>query len=126
MPRTPITYHVGSVLDELADEITTISENKGFWDFEEDSLLVIPAKLALVDTETSEALEVHRKLYDDAKPDPISGMTPMQEDDFAEELADGIIRLLDIAGFYELNIGDALVGKVEKNRHRIPRHGKRY
>jgi NTP pyrophosphatase (non-canonical NTP hydrolase) len=119
------SYHVGKVLDDLADSITEICEDKGFWD-EEGNALVIPSKLALIHDEVSEALKVHREYYDDAVPDSISGMTPMQEDDFAEELADIIIRTLDLAGFYELEIGDALVNKIEKNRSRPSMHGKRY
>lgn len=116
------------VFDDLADEIAEIAESKGFWDYEdvgENGL--IPLKLALVHTEVSEALEAYRKSYDDEYPDLRSGMTPMQEEDFTEELADTVIRILDIIGFYNLDdFGRILMSKIETNRERPYRHGKRY
>jgi NTP pyrophosphatase (non-canonical NTP hydrolase) len=120
-----MTDHAGDLLDQLAETITDNADRKGFWDIT-DPDLNIPLKLALCFTEISEALEAHRELYDDAEADPLTGMTPMQEEDFTEELADAIIRVLDIAGGYELPIGDAIISKIEKNRARPPKHGKRY
>lgn len=116
------------VFDELAQEISEIAESKGFWDYPgigENGL--IPLKIALIHSEISEALEEHRKPYDDDEPSFYTGMTPLQEDKFGEELADAIIRILDIVGFYGLeNFGDILVSKIETNRDRPYRHGKRY
>lgn len=114
------------VLDDLAEEISSIAEGKGFWDVEISDNGIIPTKLALVHSEVSEALEVYREGYDDSDSDPDTGMTEMQEDDFTEELADGIIRYLDLAGYYDLDIGRVLVSKVEKNKGRPYRHGKRF
>lgn len=78
----------------------------------EESILkyVIPTKLALVHSEVSEALEGYRKgLMDDKLPE-----RPMIE----VELADAIIRILDIAGALELDIGGALVEKFNYNQTR--------
>lgn len=115
-------------LNELALEVSEIAESKGFWDLEgvgENAL--IPLKLALVNTEVAEALEAHRKGYDDDDPSHFSGMTPLQEEDFTEEVADAVIRLFDIIGFYGLSeFGNILVAKIEKNRTRPYLHGKRY
>lgn len=115
-------------LDRLASDIYEINERKGFWDepYSDDNELTVPAKLALIVDEVSEALQVHRDTYDDADEDPVSGMTPMQEDDFAEELADILIRTLDLAAAYDLDIGDAVVYKIDKNRNRPHKHNKRY
>ena len=120
----PVNY--GEAINELANEISDIAEYKGFWDFTEDEKLLIPIKLALVHDEVSEALRVHRNPYDDDSVDAVTGLTPMQEDDFTEELADIVIRVLDLAGYYDLDIGRSLVSKVEHNKGRPQRHGKRY
>lgn len=42
----------------------------------------------------------------------------------AEEIADAIIRLLDIGASLGLDVGVALVTKVEKNKERPAKHGK--
>ena len=66
--------------------------------------------LALVHSEVSEALEGHRKgLMDDHLPD-----RPMVE----VELADAVIRIADLAGYLELDLGGAVLAKLEYNRHR--------
>ena len=117
--------HAGELIDRLAEIISDNNEAKGFWEIP-DPLIVIPIKLGLVMGEGGEAMDVHRKAYDDAEEDPLTGMTPMQEDDFTEELADVVIRALDVAGYYELEIGDAIISKIEKNKGRPPKHGRRY
>jgi len=113
-------------ITELADLISDISADKGFWPEDQDGLLAMPLKLALVHDEVSEALEVHRANYDDGDIDLDTQMSPMQEEDFTEELADIVIRVLDIAGFHDLQIGEAIINKIERNRERPLKHGKRY
>lgn len=117
------------VFDELADEISEIAVQKGFWDYPgvgEDG--IIPLKIALVHTEVSEALEAHREFYEGEEANSYTGMTPKQEQDFSEECADAVIRLLDIIGYLGLgeDFGDIMIAKIEKNRGRPFRHGKRY
>lgn len=112
-------------IDQLADDISSTSETKGFWDIPNPEI-IIPIKLALLHSEVTEALDVHRNVYDDSEEDPLIGMTDMQEQDFTEELADVIIRALDLAGYYELKVGDAVVAKIEKNANRPHKHNKRY
>lgn len=114
------------LIDRLAEVVYDNNEQKGFWDHPNDPLTMVPLKLALIHSEISEALAVHRDVYDDEGEDSVIGMTPMQEDDFTEELADIAIRLLDLAGGYELELGDAIVTKIEKNKGRPPKHGRRY
>lgn len=115
-------------VDDLASDIFETASTKGFWDYEDvgnDGL--IPLKLVLIHSEVTEALDVHRKGYDDELADPVTGLTPMQEDDFLEELADVIIRTLDLAGSFDTGrFGEIVVAKMEKNRNRPFRHGKRY
>jgi NTP pyrophosphatase (non-canonical NTP hydrolase) len=68
----------------------------------------VPAILALIHSEVSEALEAFR-VGDKAN--------------FAEELADVVIRVLDCANGLEIDLGTAVLDKMAKNRQRAYRHG---
>ena len=92
----------------LAGEIHEIAKSKGFY----DEPVSFPQAIALMHSELSEALEAHRE----GEP----------ADRIAEELADTIIRILDTAGYANLNVGMALIAKMEKNKARPHKHGKRY
>lgn len=66
--------------------------------------------LCLVHSEISEALEGHRKnLQDDKLP---------HRNMIEVELADAIIRMLDIAGAYGYDLGGAILEKLEYNKSR--------
>lgn len=111
------------VINDMAYEVNQIAREKGFW--AEDSFYIIPTKLALIADEVSETLQVHRAEYDgDDNPD--SNMTPRQEQDFCEELADIVVRTLDLAQQYDFDIGFSITEKIEKNRERPRKHGRRY
>jgi NTP pyrophosphatase (non-canonical NTP hydrolase) len=67
--------------------------------------------LMLVVSELAEALEGHRKSLRDAHiPNRIS---------FEVELADAVIRILDIAGALGLDLGGAVADKLEYNASRL-------
>jgi NTP pyrophosphatase (non-canonical NTP hydrolase) len=97
-------------LNELAYLCHANAEEKGFWeDVNIKDRRHVLSLLALITTETSEAVEAVRK------DDPAN---------FAEELADIMIRVFDVAGGLDVNIGRAVLDKMEKNRGRSFKHGK--
>lgn len=114
-------------LDDLVNDCYEIAASKGFHDDELPAEFDIPRKLALIHTEVSEALDVQRHPYDDANEDPVTGMTPLQEADFLEEIADVVIRCFDLVGAYDFDsLGEVLIAKMEKNRNRPHRHNRRF
>ncbi len=80
----------------------------------------VGAKIALMHSELSEALEAYRdegfgKWYDserDSKPEGI-----------ASELADTVIRIGDFCGAYGINLEQAIREKMQYNETRSYRHG---
>lgn len=71
---------------------------------EESAVLLISTKLALIHSEVSEALEALRK---------------GDQENFAEELADTVIRILDLP----VDLEQAIVAKLAVNERRGFRHG---
>jgi NTP pyrophosphatase (non-canonical NTP hydrolase) len=78
--------------------------------FNRDTATLLASKIALCHSELSEALEGMRKgLMDDHLP---------HRSMIEVELADSIIRILDICGFLGLDIGGAVSEKFEYNQRR--------
>jgi NTP pyrophosphatase (non-canonical NTP hydrolase) len=99
-------------LTELAGAIREINQANG-WnlvvndDWERDKYK-IPAVLALIHSEASEALEAYRK---------------NDRENFAEEMADVIIRVLDCVGGLDIDMDAEIDKKLARNRLRGYRHG---
>lgn len=101
-------------LSTLQDKCFNISYKAGWWsDWDESPSInkyIITTKLALVHSELSEAMEGYRKsLMDDHLPH-----RRMME----VELADAVIRILDLAGAMEYDIESAILEKLEYNKKR--------
>ena len=121
-------------LNALANEIHKINKEKGFWDKERN----VGEMLMLVTSELGEAMEAHRKGksadwigYQEA----MEGTEPMSpqeafehciKDSFEDEIADAVIRLLDMAAGLNINLEKHIEAKLAYNRTRDRFHGKAY
>ena len=70
----------------------------------------IAEKLALIHSEISEALEADRKNLMDEKLPHFKGI--------GVELADAMIRIADLAGYLNIDLGSIIIAKMEYNRTR--------
>ena len=96
----------------LAEDVHNNAKDKGWWDTEKK----IPEELLLLHAEVSEATEAMRK---GNPPDShIPEFTGLEA-----ELADVVIRIMDIAEGMNLRVSEAIVAKHEYNKGRSHRHG---
>ena len=91
--------------------------DKGFWD---DPNWNFGEKVALIHSELSEALEADRR-GGDTESEKAPGHTLV-----AEEFADVVIRICDLCGKLGIDLGQAILAKMEYNATRPPKHGKAY
>ena len=109
-PEVTIEEQMALALNILSYEIHDDSVSAGWWDDGYDKY-VLGTKLMLVVSEVAEAMEGFRKnLMDDHLP-----KRKMVE----VEVADALIRLLDFAGALNMDIGGAVMEKLEYNRNRL-------
>lgn len=95
-----------AAINERCEIVRETTEAKGF----ETSMDNLPEKVALIHSEASEVLEDYRK---------------HREDHIGEELADIVIRVMDLAAGIDADLGAELVDKIEDNQQREDQHGGR-
>ncbi len=94
-----------SALQFMMDQVHQTAVSKGWY----EQPVAFTTHIALAHSELSEALEADRKNHG--------------RDKVAEELADVLIRTLDMAAAHNLDLAGGLVEKMEKNKSRSYRHG---
>lgn len=125
-----------TTINGLRDLIYNNAKQKGFWDKERN----IGEALMLIVTELAEALETHRRLSSVREIDEQvkEAMNQMDDDEFKEhfalivkdtfqdEMADSIIRILDLCGGMGIDIEWHIKSKMKYNTTRERLHGKSY
>ena len=126
-------------LNDLAKKIFENNKEKGFWDKERN----VGELLMLVTSELGEAMEAHRKdrfadtqiidemvasgySWQDSTLSFSEAFKKSVKDTFEDELADAIIRLLDMAGGLGIDIEWHIRNKMAFNETRERLHGKKY
>lgn len=143
------------ILTKMSEDINGKNAQKGFWDdFEEIKVIheregsefteavktaFINQFLMLITSETAEACEALRKgrrvskktkdvidSYEFGSDQWKKGFQHMVKDTFEDELADVLIRVLDLAGGLGVDIGWHVKNKLEFNSQREAKHGKKF
>lgn len=122
-----------ATINQLRDEIHENAKNKGFWDNPRET----GTMLMLVVSELSEALEADRNgryaliRYYDLEIESILRNKDIAfqtyiKDTFEDELADAVIRILDLCGRKGIDIEKHIELKMKYNAAREKMHGKKY
>ena len=103
-------------LNQLANQCHDLARSKGWYDTKRE----LPELLCLIHSEISEALEEYRQGHDPAKVYHHAGGKP---EGVPIELADAIIRILDLCAHFGIDIDAAVAAKIGYNATRPYRHG---
>ena len=106
-------------LDQMVTHCHQAAREKGWHDDSDpQNPLQILSWIALVHSELSEALECVRLGDMDTRYGPDG-----KREGFSIELADALVRILDIAGAMGISLAEAVQIKLDYNRSRSKRHG---
>lgn len=109
--------YLSDVVNDLCDIAHQISCDHGFYAGADFNL---GEKLALIHSEISEALEASRKSEKEADHHIPQWLN------FEVELADAVIRIMDLAAFMQIPLGEVIADKMLYNADRAYKHGKRF
>jgi NTP pyrophosphatase (non-canonical NTP hydrolase) len=106
-----------SVLNDLAEQAYETAKSKGFYETPPDML----SRLCLIHSEVSEVCEEYRNGH-------LPNENIYEEDGklcgIPSEIGDIIIRALDFAAYYEIDIAKAIEEKMKYNLKRPYKHNK--
>jgi NTP pyrophosphatase (non-canonical NTP hydrolase) len=122
------------MINELAKEIHENNKAKGFYDDPDKN---VGEMLCLIHSEVSEALEADRKeIFATGNIYSVNGWTNNRifktrfemhvKDSFEDELADIMIRVMDLAAYKGVDLDEHIKAKVRYNKLREYKHGKKY
>ena len=119
-------------IKQISEEIHAVNVKNGFWEDKETKN--IGETLMLVVTELAEALEAHRKgHYTNVRKYEIASVNDFKtafeihiKNSFEDELADVIIRMFDLCEGFGIDIETHIYLKLEYNKTREYKHGKKY
>lgn len=122
------------MINQLIKEAHQNSIAKGF--YENGKGLNIGEKIALMHSELSEALEADRKnryceidlsinnIEDDSN--FVKYYSEYIKGTFQEEMADVVIRVMDLCGLKNIDLEQHIIAKMRYNKNREKYHGKKY
>ena len=105
----------GEAWDDVAAEVHQNAKAKGFW----DRTYQIPERLCEIHGEVSEVLEAAKRGNPESEKTP--GFTECEE-----ELADVVIRIMDLAVGHDWDVARAICAKIRYNATRKRLHGKEF
>ena len=114
-----------TVITTVSCEVYRVNVENGWWKDREGISAchpngrrhVILAALALVVSEVAEAMEAVRKH------DPTTWTDTTTKDTFARELAGATVRIMDLAAWTGVDLGEAIRAELEANKARGYKHG---
>ena len=124
------------MINKLSKEIYKRNVDKGFYEIEKS----IGETIALIHSEVSEALECDREdkycrltsnvlleLSNEKNNGKLKAIFELMiKDTFEDELADIMIRVMDLAGYLKIDLEGHIKAKMQYNLLRPYKHGKKY
>lgn len=111
------------MINKLANEIYDTAVKKGFYDVLPRNLGEMILEADRVDSYTSVDIEDINNLTDDVYKKEFEKNI---KDTFEDELADAMIRIMDLAAYKNVNLEEHIKAKMRYNTFRGHKHGKKY
>lgn len=110
-------------LNDITKIAHAISKDKGFWDEDRN----YGEAIALMHSELSESIECLRDCHDpEFVYDEEDSNGELKPNGFFIELADCIIRILDVCGRHHIDMESVILHKLNYNSTRAKKHGREF